>query len=230
MSSFGFKKKKLSSQRSFGQRLRIQRKRKKISLAQAEEETKIRVRYLDALEKGNFMDLPGEIYTLGFLKKYAQYLKMDVNSLVNQYKREKEILQKLGRTPAPFKEISPVKKVSGMKFFITPKIMAVAASVILILGFLGYIIFEVNQFAKPPILSIATPTSEGIVKTDKIIVSGTTDSGSELYINNNLIALKEDGSFSQEIKLAAGLNLIEVKAKNRLGKETDKSIKVLAEY
>lgn len=230
MSSFGFKKKKLSSQRSFGQRLRVQRKRKKISLAQAEEETKIRVRYLDALEKGNFMDLPGEIYTLGFLKKYAQYLKMDINSLVNQYKREKEILQKLGRTPAPFKEVSPAHKISGTKFFITPKIMAIAVSVVLILGFLGYIIFEINQFAKPPLLSISTPTLEGIVKTDKVIVSGITDPGSELYINNNLIALKEDGSFSQEIKLAAGLNLIEVKAKNRLGKETDKSIKVLAEY
>ena len=57
-----------------------------------------------------------------------------------------------------------------------------------------------------------------------------TDPGSELYINNNLIALEKDGSFSQEIKLATGLNLIEVRARNRLGKETDKAIKVLAEY
>lgn len=230
MSSFGFKKKKLSSQRSFGQRLRIQRKRKKISLAQAEEETKIRAHYLHALEEGNLSDLPGEIYTLGFLKKYAQYLKMDVSSIVDQYKREKEILQKLGRTPIPFKEVSSAKKISGTRFLITPKIIAIVASVALILGFLGYIIFEVNQFAKPPVLSISTPSLEEIVKTDKVIVSGTTDPGGELYINNNLIAIDENGNFSQEIKLAIGLNLIEVRARNRLGKETDKSIKVLAQY
>lgn len=230
MAPFGFKKKKLSSERSFGERLKIQRKRKRISFSQAEEETKIRARYLQALEEGNLADLPGEIYTLGFLKKYAQYLKIDVNSIVTQYKRERDILFKLGRAPAPFGKISPPRRVAGVKFFITPKIIALAVSAVLIFGFLGYIIFEVNQFSKPPLLSISSPSLEGIVKADKVIVSGTTDPGSELFINSNIIALSRDGSFSQEIKLTLGINIIEVRAKNRLGKETDKSIKVLAEY
>lgn len=225
----GFKKKKLSLNRTFGQRLKTQRKRKKISLFQAEEETKIRVNYLKALEGENLADLPGEVYTLGFLKKYAQYLKLDVASVEAQYKQEREILKKMGKGQEGLKKFAPPRRLNTIKFYLTPKIMAIVVSMLLILGLLGYIVYEVNQFTKAPDLHLSSPRSEEIVKIDKISVAGKTSPGAELFINNNLIPLDKDGNFVQEVKLTPGINFIEIRSKNRIGKETVEVIKVLAE-
>lgn len=61
------------------------RKNRGISLEEAEKATKIRLKYLDALEKEDFELLPGKVYAKGFLKNYAQYLGLDVREIVEQY-------------------------------------------------------------------------------------------------------------------------------------------------
>ena len=45
--------------------------RKGISLAQIEEETRIRVEYLNAIEQGQFEKLPDGVYRINYLKQYA---------------------------------------------------------------------------------------------------------------------------------------------------------------
>lgn len=79
-----------------GQVLRQARESKGISLEVAEEETKIRRKYLEALETGQYTDLPGEVYLKGFLRTYGNYLELDGASLVDQYKE-----QSGGRRNAP---------------------------------------------------------------------------------------------------------------------------------
>lgn len=59
-----------------------------ITLEVAEEETKIRRKYLEALEASNYADLPGEVYLKGFLRTYGNYLGLDGVALVEQYKDE----------------------------------------------------------------------------------------------------------------------------------------------
>ncbi|NLJ33122.1 MAG: helix-turn-helix domain-containing protein [Firmicutes bacterium] len=59
---------------SLGQFLKSTREGKGISLKEAAEETKIRVRYLQALEEDDFACLPGEVYARGFLRNYARFL------------------------------------------------------------------------------------------------------------------------------------------------------------
>jgi transcriptional regulator with XRE-family HTH domain len=72
-----------------GRRLRAARESKKITLELAEEETKIRKKYLEALEGGREADLPGEAYLKGFLRTYGNYLGLDGAALVEEYKRRK---------------------------------------------------------------------------------------------------------------------------------------------
>lgn len=57
-----------------GELLRSTREAKGISLAQAEQATKIRRQYLEALEEEDFELLPGEVYVRGFLRNYARFL------------------------------------------------------------------------------------------------------------------------------------------------------------
>ena len=59
------------------ERLLAARERKGVDLYRAERDTKIRARYLAALERGDYRELPGAVYTKGFLRNYALYLGLD---------------------------------------------------------------------------------------------------------------------------------------------------------
>ncbi|HWI64981.1 MAG TPA: helix-turn-helix transcriptional regulator, partial [Symbiobacteriaceae bacterium] len=73
-----------------GRRLRAAREAKGLSLEVVEEETKIRRKYVEALEAGQEDVLPGDAYTKGFLRTYGNYLGLDGTALVEEYKRSKE--------------------------------------------------------------------------------------------------------------------------------------------
>ena len=69
-----------------GESLRSTREAKGISLEQAEEDTKIRKRYLQALEDGDYDVIPGQVYAKGFLRNYANYLGLDQEEVMLEYK------------------------------------------------------------------------------------------------------------------------------------------------
>lgn len=56
-----------------------------MSLEQAEEQTKIRRKYLEALEEEAFDVLPGRVYVRGFLRNYARFLGLDAEALVARF-------------------------------------------------------------------------------------------------------------------------------------------------
>ncbi|KAB2954331.1 helix-turn-helix domain-containing protein [Heliorestis acidaminivorans] len=62
------------------------RERKGISLEQAESDTNIRKQYLIALEEGNYDQLPGRVYSIGFLRSYGKYLGLDPEPLIQEFK------------------------------------------------------------------------------------------------------------------------------------------------
>ncbi|MCL4473617.1 MAG: DUF4115 domain-containing protein [Actinobacteria bacterium] len=68
-----------------GTTLRDARVRRDISLQQAEDETKIRVKYIQAMENEDFDVLPAGTYVKGFLRTYAEYLDLDAQLLIDEY-------------------------------------------------------------------------------------------------------------------------------------------------
>jgi helix-turn-helix protein len=68
-----------------GSSLREARHRRGIEIAQAEQATKIRGKYLRALEDEQFALLPSETYVKGFLRTYAEYLGLDGQLYVDEY-------------------------------------------------------------------------------------------------------------------------------------------------
>ena len=60
-----------------GSSLREARVRRGVELAQVAAETRIRTRYLQALEDERFELLPGSVYGKGFLRAYADYLGLN---------------------------------------------------------------------------------------------------------------------------------------------------------
>jgi cytoskeletal protein RodZ len=68
-----------------GKSLREARVRRSIEFAQAEQVTKIRGKYLRALEDEQFEVLPSQTYVKGFLRTYAEYLGLDGQLYVDEY-------------------------------------------------------------------------------------------------------------------------------------------------
>jgi hypothetical protein len=68
-----------------GSSLRDARTRRRIDISQAEQATKIRGKYLLALEEEKFDLLPSQTYVKGFLRAYAEYLGLDGQLYVDEY-------------------------------------------------------------------------------------------------------------------------------------------------
>ena len=68
-----------------GTSLREARLRKSIEIPDAERDTKIRAKYLRALETESFDILPGQAYIKSFLRAYADYLDLDGQLFVDEY-------------------------------------------------------------------------------------------------------------------------------------------------
>ncbi len=68
-----------------GNSLREARLRQEIEIPEAERATKIRSKYLRALEDEQFELLPAQTYVKGFLRSYAEYLGLDGQLYVDEY-------------------------------------------------------------------------------------------------------------------------------------------------
>jgi len=71
-----------------GDTLREARERQNLSIKDMEKGTSIRALYIEAIEKGEFDKLPGNAYTKGFIRNYANFLKLDADACVRQYNEE----------------------------------------------------------------------------------------------------------------------------------------------
>jgi helix-turn-helix protein/uncharacterized protein DUF4115 len=82
--------------RRVGQALRKARTERGIDLTEVERATKIRVKFLEAMEEDRWDAMPAPAYAEGFLEIYARYLGLDRQALLDQYRKTVE-----GERPEP---------------------------------------------------------------------------------------------------------------------------------
>src|ERR687890_1021568 len=82
-----------------GATLREARMRQRIDISEEEVETKIRAKYLRALENEEWDLLPGPTYVKSFLRTYAEALDLDAKLLVDEYKLRHERLSEVELQP-----------------------------------------------------------------------------------------------------------------------------------
>jgi len=86
---------------SFGEKLKLEREKHKITLEQISNSTKIGTRMLQALEEDRFNQLPGGIFNKGFVRAYARFVGLDEDQTVADY------LEASGDAPPVSTEIAP---------------------------------------------------------------------------------------------------------------------------
>lgn len=82
-----------------GSTLRDARIRARIDMTEVESRTKIRAKYLRAIENEEWDLLPGPVYAKSFLRTYGDYLGLDSRMLVDQFKRQYERPSDHDQTP-----------------------------------------------------------------------------------------------------------------------------------
>ena len=219
----GFVTKQLGKRRSLGCVLKTARSKADLTLEQAEANTKIPQKYLEALDTGNYNRLPAEAYNLGYVRCYAEYLKLNPNKIISAYKEERSRIWHQNDTSV---SLSP-KKAGDWQFLITPKLIGII-SLVVVFGAIGFnIANKLRQFAEPPMLEVTSVPGEFTSDKDQIILSGTTSDGAVLTVNSEPIFVTPDGHFTQSVQLNPGVNEIVLQAKNRAEKISLKTIKVL---
>lgn len=86
----------VQEEQTVGLVLKTARNKRKRDIQRIADKLRIRVQYLEALENSDYTAYPGQVYAIGFLKSYAEFLGLDVDALVERYKKETAFLE-----PAP---------------------------------------------------------------------------------------------------------------------------------
>jgi cytoskeleton protein RodZ len=82
---FAVQRKRETGLPSFGEKLKLEREKRKITLEQISVSTKIGTRMLQALEEDKFNQLPGGIFNKGFVRAYSRAVGLDEDQTVADY-------------------------------------------------------------------------------------------------------------------------------------------------
>jgi cytoskeletal protein RodZ len=207
-------------------RLAAARERKGVDLVRAERDTKIRVRYLSALERGDYRDLPGAVYTKGFLRNYAIYLGLDPEDVLRQWRRER------GEQTAPEPVIVPPRPLAEptrpLRF--SPSVVVAALLTAGVVLFFVYLGSQLLRYSRPPELTVTNPATAVLTVEDDVtsyVLAGKTSAGSIVTVTapgraELTAAAQSSGDWSVQVDLRRGQNRFQITARNpETGKEAE---------
>ena len=215
------------------ERLLAAREAKGVDLYRAERDTKIRARYLGALERGDYRELPGAVYTKGFLRNYALYLGLDPDEILLQWRRERGdgAAQSQPTISVPMPLSAPRQ---GFTFSLG--LLVAAALAIGVVVIIGYIAFQVVRFSRPPEVAVTDP-STAVTSVDETTavytLRGTSLPGATVSVTVAgrqqpiLVSAASSGTWSADVELRRGRNQFSVSATDpETGKTAEKPVDI----
>jgi transcriptional regulator with XRE-family HTH domain len=221
-----FTRKKVSSL-TLGEKLSKFRGEARLTVSDVAKATKIQAKYIEALEKGDYNNLPADVYVRGYLRSYARYLNIEEKSLVRLYEQERSITKTI--TPdTPRKNVFAEE--NKRTYVITSKALVMGGIVIAILGAAVYLWFQFRTFTTEPLLVISEPNPNVVIGGRTVVLKGKTDRGAQVIINDKATLVSPEGTFQEEITLQRGINQVSVRAVNRFNKEKQETLQLEAQF
>lgn len=231
MTAAGFRTRKVKVEQSIGDRLKRARTRKKITVAEVEEQTRIRAKFILALESDSWDQIPSEVYGRGYLEAYADFLQLPVEEMMKQYDRSRATYWRHDTNEVV--ELAPVSRMPGSRFIVTPKLFITTFVICLALAFAGVVGYQLKRFTAAPFLELAKPAqaketgaSQLELFTDSFALNGRTTTGATVTVNGQVVQVLSDGSFTQQVPVQKGVNAIMVSATSLAGNTTTETLTV----
>lgn len=195
--------------------LAIERKRQQISLEKVAQETRIRLEFLEAIERNEFSSLPPAPFIRGFLHTYARFLGMDAKTVLALLRRDYKVSKKGQVLPREF-----LRPVSRKKHWLSPHLTLLFSVGIVITIVFSYISWQFIQLRRPPSLQVISPQQDQIVQKN-VLVSGQTVSDAVIFVDSKPVSLSPDGRFETEVFFAQnGRYAITIRAEDRNKRST----------
>jgi len=196
-----------------GEILKEKRLEKGLTLETVEKNTKIRQKYLKAIEEGKIDNIPGKTYIRGFVKNYSEFLGLPTEEILAILRREYDEKKKRELIPKGLEKPLARSKIFGKK--LTLPITFLIALIILFI----YIFFQYQALVGKPSLEVTSPIENLITNDDSILIKGITDREGKILLNGQEIMVNDKGEFIQTINLKNGDNSIVIVAINKEGNE-----------
>lgn len=198
--------------------LRDERIKQGYSLADVQRVTKIKQKFLKAIEEGTFYGLPSEAYALGFVKSYAAFLGLPTFKITAYFRREYageggEYLLNFRKSEEHFRKLK----------IVTPKRVAF---LLIVIAVSSYIFFQYSSLFFGPWVEILVPKQGEEYSQNIIRVEGKTDPYATVAVDGDEVYVGIDGKFSKSLYVFSGEKKIVIIAKNRFGKETRREVMV----
>lgn len=195
---------------TLGEKLRALRRGQSVTLDVIERDTHVQRRYLEALERGRYDQLPEPLYTRNFIRAYARALKADEQYFIELYEEE------CGRCDLLDPMRLPRQRVRKGSLFNLPRVMTASMIAVVMAAVVGYFGWQVTELTRPPEVVLFAPddgmaTASALLPVHGEIVKGEV----ALTINDEPVIVNADNTFAMTVDLERGLNVIKVEAKRR---------------
>ncbi|OGG01376.1 hypothetical protein A2Z33_02410 [Candidatus Gottesmanbacteria bacterium RBG_16_52_11] len=204
-----------------GSMLRSARIARKLSIEDVEKATRIRKKFLTAIEADDFTSIPSPAYAKGFIRNYSDFVGLDQSRVLAFFRRQTMEAPKSTLLPKGMAEplnASVIRLTPGR--FLMLVILGFAAA------FIAYFGLQVRRIQHPPVLSVESPADGIIISDRRIDVLGRTDPDATVSVNGIGILVRSDGKFFDQVSLEPGSNLITISSTSRFGKSVTETLTV----
>lgn len=199
--------------KTVGSILQEARKTKGLSLERVEAATKIRAKFLEAIEKDDYRTLPSVAYAKGFVKNYGEFLGIPTETTLAFFRRQTKDVSRAAILPK-----GEIESLNRSWFQLTPGKFLLFLIVGLAALFLSYLGLQYRQVQSPPRIILEAPADNAVSKTRKIELLGATDPDATVSVNGVSVLVRSDGKFFDQVSLEPGNNTITIVASSRFGK------------
>ena len=137
-----------------GERLRLAREEQGVSLEDIARQTRIPIRHLQHIERGEWDALPAATYSVGFARNYANAIGLDGPAIGAELREHLGIARSSSAGPAAYYEPADPARVP-------PRSIAIVAAIIAVLLVVGYLVWRGNAVGdageETPIVEADTP-------------------------------------------------------------------------
>lgn len=157
--------------RRVGQILRETRENKNLTVRDVSKDTNIAVKFILALENEDYSQFPAETFTMGFLKTYSDYLKLDTAMILNMYRGEQ-----VEDSQPPYEELTkPTRPIVETVSTDKNKFVIIGAGVLVLIMAGGYYVYENLIKQKSSNVSPILTTTPDIKTTNPPITTTSTN-------------------------------------------------------
>lgn len=196
---------------SVGEILRRERENQNKTLRDIEKLTRVRERFLQAIEENDWDSFSSKVYITGAIKSYASAVGRDPEKMLAYFRRDyekKEVIKFKKNLPSSSLLPETKKIVIGMIIFIF----------ILFTAYFGY---QLKLYTTPPKVEIISPTKTTFRNVERLKIQGKTEKEATILIfGERVYQDKDQGVFEYDLPLKKGSNTMTIDVTGANGRKT----------